>query len=68
MNVSPNQWSRVPGLTDFVEETAGELVALRVRGPLYQPRVTAKPLPGLSDEFKLLFKRKKPKTMQAPAP
>ena len=68
VNVSPNQWSRIPGLTDFVEETAGELVALRVRGPLYQPRVTAQPLPGLSDEFKLLFKRKKPKTMQAPAP
>ena len=68
VNVSPNQWARIPGLTDFIEETAGELVALRVRGPLYQPRVTARPLPGLSDEFKLLFKRKKPKKMRAPAP
>jgi hypothetical protein len=62
---NPNENIRVPGLSDAVEMAMGKFVALHVTGPLHQPRVVARPLPGISDELKRLFKKKKPKKMQA---
>lgn len=67
-HISPNQWARIPVLTDLAEGAVQELVELHVTGPLYQPRVTRRPLPRLSDEFRRLFVKKKPKKMRAPPP
>ncbi len=66
-NVNPDGWVRVPVLTDVVEQVGRELVRLHVTGPLYRPEVHAKPLRGLTEEFKRLFRKRKPKTGKSSA-
>ncbi len=68
VNVSPHRWARVPVLADFVEAASRELVELHVTGPLSQPTVRARPFPSISEEFKRLFRKRKPKKIQPAAP
>jgi len=63
--MNANQSLRVPGLSDAVESAIGNIVELHVTGPIHQPRVVPRALPGISEELKRLFKKKKPKKMQA---
>ena len=67
INVSPHQWSRLPMLADFVEGASREIVELRVTGPLSGPTVQVKPFPRITEEFKRLFRKKKPKKIQPAA-
>ncbi len=61
VNVTPEQWTRLPILTEVIEGASRELVELRVTGPIEQPTVQLRPLPRLNDELRKLFQRKKPK-------
>lgn len=61
VSVAARSWARVPGLTDFVERATREIVELQITGPLFGPTVRARALPGVTDEFKRLFQRKKPR-------
>jgi hypothetical protein len=68
MHVSPNRWARVPVLADFVEAASREFVELHVTGPLSRPTVRAKPFRGITDEFRRLFRKQKPRRIQPSAP
>lgn len=59
VNVSPHQWTRVPVLTELMEGASRELVELHVTGPIDQPRVRVRPLPGLQKEFDRLFQKRR---------
>ncbi|MFQ5495641.1 MAG: AsmA-like C-terminal region-containing protein, partial [Phycisphaerae bacterium] len=59
VNVTPHRWARIPLITDLVEGASRELVELRVTGPMARPIVRARPLSGVTDEFKRLFKRQR---------
>ncbi len=61
VSVAARSWARVPGLTDFMERASREIVELHITGPLFGPTVRARALPGVTDEFKRLFQRKKPR-------
>ena len=63
-NVTSRSWMRVPVLTDMIEGASREFVELHVTGPLSQPNVRTRPLPGLTDELKQLFQRRKPKPVE----
>ncbi|MBN4058864.1 hypothetical protein JYU10_00175, partial [bacterium AH-315-J04] len=65
INISPHQWARIPGLTDFLEGASRELVELHITGPASQPTVTPRPLRGISEELKRLFQKRKPKPVRA---
>ncbi len=65
INISPHQWARIPGLTDFLEGASRELVELHITGPASQPSVTPRPLRGISEELKRLFQKRKPKPIRA---
>ncbi len=68
VHVSPRSWTRVPLLTDVFEGASRELVELQVTGPLSQPSVRTRPLRGITDEFKSLFQKRKPKKTEPPPP
>ena len=61
VHVNPRRWARVPLLSDLIDEASRELVELHVTGPLSQPTVRARPFRGVTDEFKRLFRSRKPK-------
>ncbi len=65
INISPHQWARIPGLTDFLEGASRELVELHITGPASQPSVTPRPLRGISEELKRLFQKRKPRPIRA---
>ena len=65
VNVGVHRWARVPLLTDFVEGASREFVELHVTGPLSRPTVRARPLRAFGEEFKRLFRKKKPTRTQA---
>ncbi|UCC28920.1 MAG: hypothetical protein JSU86_12040 [Phycisphaerales bacterium] len=68
VNVGPRLWTHVPVLADVVEVASGELVELHVTGPLSQPTVRPRPFRRISEEFKRLFRKRKPKRIQPAAP
>jgi len=68
VHVSPHRWVHVPVLADFVEAASREFVELHVTGPLSQPTVRAKPFRRISEEFKRLFRKRKPKRIQPATP
>lgn len=63
VNVHNERWTRIPGLTDFVERASRELVEVHVTGTAEKPAVRVRPVPGLTDEFRELFQRKKPRRL-----
>ncbi len=65
VNVGVHRWARVPLLTDFVEGASREFVELHVTGPLSRPTVRARPLRAFGEEFKRLFRKRKPTRTQA---
>lgn len=65
VSVAARSWARVPGLTDFMERASREIVELHITGPLFGPTVRARALPGVTDEFKRLFQRKKPRKSES---
>ncbi len=62
--VNPNRWTRVPGVTDFVERAMRPLTELHITGPLHRPTVRPRPFKSVSDELRDLFKRKKPEKIE----
>jgi hypothetical protein len=65
---SPQHWTRVPLLTDFVEWASRPLTELHITGPLFQPTVRASPFRGVNEEIKGLFQKKKPRKIQPQQP
>jgi len=65
VNVHNERWSRVPGLTDFMERASRELVEMHVTGSAQKPVVRTRPMPALSDEFRDLFQKKKTKRIES---
>ena len=65
VNVHNERWSRVPGLTDFMERASRELVELHVTGSAQKPTVRTRPMPTLTDEFRELFQKRKPKRIES---
>ncbi len=65
INISPHQWARIPGLTDFLEGASRELVELHITGPVSAPTVKPRPLRGISEELKRLFQKRKPKPIRS---
>ena len=60
VSVNPRQRTRIPVLSDLVEGASGGLMKINVVGPLWQPAVTAKTLPGIDAELRALFQPKQP--------
>jgi hypothetical protein len=57
--VSPTTWERrIPVWTDLLEGAAARLAEVHVFGPLRQPNVEARTLPGITAELKHLFRAK----------
>ncbi len=69
VNAGSGRLAKVPVLAELWEGASRELVELRVTGPVSQPQVRASPFRGVTDEFKKLFQKRKPKrTLQAANP
>lgn len=64
VSVNPAAQKRLPALASFVEAASRELVELHVSGPLTSPTVVAKPLRGINEELKRLFRKKPPKRLR----
>ncbi len=62
---SPNNWLKVPVLTDMVEEAAGQLVDIHVSGSPWNPSVDVAPLRRLTAPLRSLFG---PKTVESEPP
>lgn len=60
ISVNPRSRTRIPVISDFVEGASGGLMKIDVVGPLWQPSVTARPLPGINAELRALFQPKQP--------
>ncbi len=65
VNVHNERWSRVPGLTGFLERASRELVELHVTGSAEKPSVRTRPIPALTDELRELFQKKKPTRIES---
>ncbi len=69
VNAGAGRLAGVPVLAELWEGASRELVELRVTGPISQPQVRASPFRGVTEEFKKLFQKRKPKrTLQAVNP
>jgi hypothetical protein len=69
VNAGAGRLAGVPVLAELWEGASRELVELRVTGPVSQPQVRASPFRGVTDEFKKLFQKRKPKhTLQTANP
>jgi hypothetical protein len=69
VNAGAGRLASVPVLAELWEGASRELVELHVTGPVSQPQVRASPFRGVTDEFKKLFQKRKPKrTLQAVKP
>ncbi len=61
VSVNPNRWSRIPVLTDVIDQASRELVGLSVSGTLHDPVVQARAFHDVAEELKRLFVPRKPK-------
>lgn len=61
MNAGGGRLASVPVLAELWEGASRELVELRVTGPLSSPQVRASPFRGMTEEFKKLFQKRKPR-------
>lgn len=61
INAGAGRLSGIPVLAELWEGASRELVELRVTGPVSQPQVRASSFRGVTDEFKKLFQKRKPK-------
>ncbi len=69
VNAGAGRLAGVPVLAELWEGASREMVELRVTGPISQPQVRASPFRGVTDEFKKLFQKRKPKrSLQAVNP
>lgn len=57
--VRPSGWSRLPGVSDFMDQASKGLVQLHVTGTLSKPTVSVVPFKGITDEIRRLFQPKK---------
>ncbi len=62
VNLGSGRWDSIPVLSELVRNTSRELLELRVTGPITQPTVRASPFRGVTEEFKKLFQKRKPKS------
>ena len=69
VNAGAGRLAGVPVLAELWEGASREMVELRVTGPISQPQVRASPFRGVTEEFKKLFQKRKPKrSLQAVNP
>jgi hypothetical protein len=69
VNAGAGRLAGVPVLAELWEGASREMVEIRVTGPVSKPQVRASPFRGVTEEFKKLFQKRKPKrNMQAAQP
>lgn len=61
MNAGGGRLAGVPVLAELWEGASRELVEIRVTGPISHPQVRASPFRGVTEEFKKLFQKRKPR-------
>jgi len=61
VNAGAGRLEGIPVLAELWKGASRELVELRVTGPVSQPQVRAMPFGGVTDEFKKLFQKRKPR-------
>jgi hypothetical protein len=69
VNAGAGRLAGVPVLAELWEGASREMVEIRVTGPVSQPQVRTSPFRGVTDEFKKLFQKRKPRrSLQAVNP